>query len=148
MVKKDMAIEKERERERERERKRERERFMMLGKEAEDFYPIGISRTGLRLSRPMQNQGFQSVRTVDMFPFPSALTCKAGLPLEARIPRFWDSAVLVISRTGADTVCSFSPQCGPKGPVSVPGFCISIFCYTDKSERPSCGSRPRTRLTG
>ena len=62
-----------------------------------------------RLSRPRPDQGFQSVRTDDMFPFPSAQTCEVGLPSEARIPRFWDNVVLVISGIGTDTVCSFSP---------------------------------------
>ena len=47
-----------------------------------------------------------------------------------------------------DIVCSFSPQCGLEGPVSVPGCCTSIFYYTDKPERPGYGSRPRTGLTG
>ena len=45
---------------------------------------------------------------------PSALTFEAGLPSEARIPKLWDSAVPVISGTGTDAVCSFSPSAGQR----------------------------------
>ena len=38
-----------------------------------------------------------------------------------------------------DTVCSFSPQCGPEGPVLVLGCYTSAFCYTDRPERLGYG---------
>ena len=49
-----------------------------------------------------------------MFPLPSTRTFEAGFPSEARIPGFWDSAVLVKSGIGAETVCFFLPQCRPE----------------------------------
>ena len=83
-----------------------------------------------------------------MFPLPSTRTCEARLPVEAGILGIQNTLVPVISGTGADTVCSFSPQCGPKGPVSVSGCCSGAFCYTDRSESSEYGSRPRTELMG
>ena len=85
------------------------------------------------------DQGFYPVRTADMFSLPSARTCEAGLTSEERIPGFWDSA---------DIVCSFSPQCGSEGLVSVLGCCIGAFCYTDRLERLEYGSRSRTGFMG
>ena len=75
---------------------------------------------------------------------PSAWTFEAGLPLETRFPRLWDTSVPFISGTGADTVCSLSPQCGLEEPASVSRCCTRAFCYT---KRPGYGSRSRTRLT-
>ena len=46
-----------------------------------------------------------------------------------------------------DTVCSFSPQCGPKGPVSVPRCGANAFCYIDWPRRPRYGLRSRAWLT-
>ena len=43
---------------------------------------------------------------------PSARTCEVGLPSEARIPGFRDSAFAVISGTGTDTICSPYPSMG------------------------------------
>ena len=79
---------------------------------------------------------------------PSAWTFKARLPSEARIPGIWDTSVQVISETGADPVCSFSPQYGPEGLVSVSRCCTGTFFYTDRLKRPEYGSKPRTGLTG
>ena len=70
------------------------------------------------------------------------------LPAEARIPGIWDTSVPIISGTGADTVCSFSPQCGPEGPIPVLGCCTGAFCYADRPERLGFGSRSRIELTG
>ena len=47
--------------------------------------------------------------------------------------------------TSTDTVCSFSPQCGPEESALVSGCCTGAFCYI---ERPGYGPRPRTGLTG
>ena len=47
-----------------------------------------------------------------------------------------------------DTVCSFSPQCGLEGPVSISGCCTGAFSYTYRPERPGYGSRLRTGFTG
>ena len=55
------------------------------------------------------DQGFYPARIDDMLFLPSAWTYEAGLPLEARISWYWDGAVPIISGTGADVVCSFSP---------------------------------------
>ena len=90
-----------------------------------------ISGTGLRPSGPRPYQGFQSVRTDDMLFLPSSWTYEARFPSEARIPGFKDIAVLVISRISTDTVCSFSPQCGLEGLVSVPRCSVGTFCYID-----------------
>ena len=49
-------------------------------------------------------------RADDMLLFPSAWTYEAGLPTEAWIQGFWANVVPVISGTGVDTVCSFSPS--------------------------------------
>ena len=100
---------------------------------------------GPRPLGPRLDQGFQSVRTDDMLFLPSAWTYEAGLPSETRILGFWDNVIPVISGIGVDTVCSFSPQCGPEGPVSVPGCGASSFYYTDWLERPGYGSRSRAR---
>ena len=83
-----------------------------------------------------------------MLPLSSALAHETGLSTEAGIPELWDSVVPVISGTDADTVCSFSPQYEPEGPVSVPGCCTSTFCYTDGAERLGYGLRLWTGLTG
>ena len=88
------------------------------------------------------------IRTDDMFPLPSAWTCETRLPIKVGIPRIQDTTVPVISGTGVDTVCSFSPQCGPDGPISVSRCGIGTVYYTDRPERPGCGLRPRTGLTG
>ena len=73
--------------------------------------------------------------------------CETGLPSEAGIPGLWDTSVLVINGTCTDAICSFLPQCGPEGPVSISGCCTSAFCYTEGPKRPKYGSRSRTGLT-
>ena len=114
----------------------------------EDFYPTRISGTRSQLSGLRLDQGFQSVRIDDMFPLPSARTCEKRLPVEAGIPRIRNTAVPVISGTGADTVCFFSPQCRPERLVSVSGCDTGAFCYTNRPERSGYGSRSRIKLTG
>ena len=84
-------------------------------------------------------------RTTMMFPLPSARTSEARLPSEARILGFWDNTFPIISRTGADTICSFSTQCRPEGSISVPRCCTTAFCYTDWPKRLGCGSRQGSR---
>ena len=71
-----------------------------------------------------------------------------GLPPKARIPRFRDNAVLVISGIGAYTVYSFTPQCGSEELVPVPGCSTGAFDYIDRLKRPKYGSRSRIGLTG
>ena len=83
-----------------------------------------------------------------MLPLPKAWAHETGLSTKARIPEVWDNVVLVISGISADTVCSFSPQCRPKGPVLVSGCCTGSFGNTDRLERPGYGSRSRPRFTG
>ena len=83
-----------------------------------------------------------------MLSLPSAWAYETRLSTKADIPKLWDSAVPVINGTGMDIVCSFSPQCEPEGPVSVPGCCTGAFGYTDRPERPGYGSRSRPRLPG
>ena len=61
-------------------------------------------------------------------------------------PRVLGSAVPVISGTGVDLVCSFSPQCGPEGPVLVLGCYAGTLDYTYMPKRPVYGSRSRARL--
>ena len=103
---------------------------------------------GPRLSGLRPDQGFQSVRIAHMFPLPSARTCETILPAEAGIPGIRDTLVLVISKTGADTVCSFSPQCGLEGPVSVLRCGTGAVCYTDRPERLGYRRKLRTGLMG
>ena len=74
-------------------------------------------------------------------------TYEARLPLEARIPGFRDSAVPVINGIGKNIVCSFTPQCEPEEPASVPGCCTSAFCYIYMVERLGYGLRSRVGLT-
>ena len=83
-----------------------------------------------------------------MLPLPSAWAYETRLSIEAGIPKLWDNVVPVISGTGADTVCSFSPQCWPDGPVSVSECFIGAYGYTDRIESPGYGSRLRPRLLG
>ena len=83
-----------------------------------------------------------------MLSLPSAWEHEMGLSTEAGIQELWDSAVPVISGTGADTVCSFSSQCRLEGPVSISGCCTSALCYTDRPARSGYGSRSRRGFTG
>ena len=76
----------------------------------------------------------------DMLSLSLAWTHETRLFTEAGIPELWDSAVLVISGIGANTVCSSSPQ-WLEGLVLVSGCCTDAFCYTDRLERPRYGSR-------
>ena len=85
-----------------------------------------------------------------MLLLPSAWENETGLSTEAGIPELWDIAVPIISGIDADTICSFSPQCGLEGPVSVSGCCTGAFYYTDRLERQGygsgSGSKSRLRL--
>ena len=53
-------------------------------------------------------------RTDDMLLLPSAWANEKGLSTKAGILELWDSAVPVISGTGVDIVCSFSPSAGQR----------------------------------
>ena len=115
---------------------------------AEDFYHSSVSRTGTCLSGPMPDQGFQSVRTDDMFPLPIARTCEMRFPAKAGIPGIWDTRASIVSGTCAEAVCSSLPKHGPGEPTLVSGCYTGAFYYTDRLERPRYGLRLRTRLTG
>ena len=73
-------------------------------------------------------QGCQSGRADGVLPFQAARTYEEGLPPEIGIPRFRDSAVLVSSRTGEDSLYSSTAQYRPEEPVSVSGTCTGTFC--------------------
>ena len=96
---------------------------LLQGKVAEDFGPTSVL-------------GTESARTDDMFLLPSAWTYEAGLPEEARILRFWASAVPVLSGTCANIVCSFSPRYGSEESVSIAECYASTFGSTDRPEGP------------
>ena len=70
---------------------------------------------------------FPISQDIDVLFLPSAWTYEKGLPSKARIPGFWDNAVLIISGIGGDIVCSFSPQCGSKEPASISGVAQAPF---------------------
>ena len=62
-----------------------------------------------------------------------------GLPLETGILGFWDSIVPVSSRTGEDTVRSFTARYRPKELVSVSGSYTGTSRFTGRPERPEYG---------
>ena len=70
--------------------------FFKFGKEAEDFCPTSAPGTG-------------PAKPDDMLLLPSAWTYEAGLPPEARIPRFRHSAAPDISGIGTDIIYSSTP---------------------------------------
>ena len=74
-----------------------------------------------------------------MLPLSSDWTNEKGLPLEIRIPRFWDSTVPVGNRTGEDIVRSCTAWYRPKGPVSVSGSYPDTSHFTSRPERPEYG---------
>ena len=80
-----------------------------------------------------------------MFPLPTAWTYETGLPPKARIPEFRDSAIPVISGTGAKIVYSSTPLYRSKEPVPVPRCCTGTFRYLDRPERPKHGLRQSHR---
>ena len=79
---------------------------------------------------------------------PTTWACETGLPPETGFPGFLDSIVPVSCRIGEDIVHSSTPQYGSEEPVSVAGCYTSTFGSTDGPERPECGSRSGTWLTG
>ena len=50
-----------------------------------------------------------------MLPLSAAWTCEKGLPLEARIPKLWDTTVFGTNGVFTNIVSSFLPQDGAKG---------------------------------
>ena len=74
-----------------------------------------------------------------MLPLSAAWTHEEGLPPETGIRGFWDSTVLVSSKTGEDTVRSSTAWYRPKGPVSVSGSYAGTPHFTGRAERPEYG---------
>ena len=93
-------------------------------------------------------QGYYLTRAEDMFLFPPAWTLETRLSSEARILELWDTLVLVISGTFADSFCSSLPHHGPREPVSVSGCYTSPYYFTIRSDGPRHGSRLRLGLIG
>ena len=83
-----------------------------------------------------------------MLPLSTAWTCEKGFPLEAGIPKLWDTIVSGTSGVSIDPICSFLPHDGQNGPVSSTGYCPSAFLVTDRSERPEYGSGQRSGAIG
>ena len=71
-----------------------------------------------------------------MLPLSAAWTHKTGLPRETGIPGFWDSIVLVSSRTGEGTLRSSTARYRPGEPVSVSGSYAGTPHFTGRPERP------------
>ena len=74
-----------------------------------------------------------------MLPLSATWTHEEGLPLETRIPGFWDSIVPVSSRTGEDTVRSSTAWYMPEGSVLVSGSYQGTSHFTGRPERPEYG---------
>ena len=74
-----------------------------------------------------------------MLPLSAALTHEEGLPSEAGISGFWDSTVLVSSRTGEDTVRSSTARYRLERPVSVSGSYTGTPHITGRPKRPEYG---------
>ena len=103
---------------------------------------------GSRPSGPGTDQGCQSGWADGVLPLPAARTHEEGLPPKTRIPGFWDSAVLVSSRTREDTIYSSTARYRLEEPISVSKSCMGTSRYTGRPERPGYGPRQRTRPTG
>ena len=69
----------------------------------------------------------------------AAWTHEMGLPPEIGIPWFWDSIVLVSSRTGEDTVRSSTARYRPEELISVSGSYAGTPHFTGRPERLECG---------
>ena len=82
-----------------------------------------------------------------MLPLPAAWTYEERLPLEKRIPGFWDSTISVSGRTGEDTIHSSTAWYRPKEPVSVSRSYTDTSHYTTRPERQEYEPRQRTRPT-
>ena len=74
-----------------------------------------------------------------MLPLSAAWTHEEGLASETRISGVWDSIVPVSSRTGEDTVCSFTARYRPEEPVSVSESYTGTSHFTSRPERPEYG---------
>ena len=74
-----------------------------------------------------------------MLPLSTAWTHEEGLPLKTGIPGFWDSIVLVSSKTGEDTVHSSTARYRPEEPVSVLGSYTGNSHFTSRPERIEYG---------
>ena len=74
-----------------------------------------------------------------MLPLSTALTHEEGFRLETGNPGFWDSTVLVSSRTREDTVRSSTARYRLEEPVSVSGSYTGTSHFTSRPERPEYG---------
>ena len=74
-----------------------------------------------------------------MLPLSAAWTHEEGLPLEIGIPGFCDSTIPISSRTGEDTVRSFTARYRPERPISVSGSYTGTSHFTGRPERPEYG---------
>ena len=74
-----------------------------------------------------------------MLPLSAAWTHEEGLPLETRIPGFWDSTVPVSSRTGEDTIRSSTARYRLERPVSVSRSYTGTSHFTGRPERLDYG---------
>ena len=85
------------------------------------------------------DESCQSGGTDGVLPLSAAWTHETGLPLETRIPGFWDITVPISSRTGEDIVHSSTARYMPEGPVSVSGSYMGTLHFTGRPERPEYG---------
>ena len=93
-------------------------------------------------SRPSGPGTYESCRSGGadgVLPLSAAWTDEEGLPPKTGIPGFRDSAVLVNSRTGEDTVCSSTARYRPEEPVSISGTYTGTSHFTGRPERPEYG---------
>ena len=74
-----------------------------------------------------------------MLPLSAAWTHEEGLPSETGIPGFWDSTVLVSSRTGEDTVHPSTARYRPERLVSASRSYTGTSHFTGRPERPEYG---------
>ena len=85
------------------------------------------------------DESCQSGGTDGVLPLSAAWTHEIGLPPETGIPRFWDITVPVNSRTGENTVHSFTARYRPEGPVSVLGSYTGTPHFTGRPRGQSMG---------
>ena len=62
----------------------------------------------------MSAPGTRPGKADDMLLLPSSWAHEKGFSTNARILELWDNTIPVISGTGADRVCSFSPSAGQR----------------------------------
>ena len=92
-----------------------------------------------RPSGPGTDESFQSGGAYGMLSLLATRTHEEGLPPKTGIPGFWDSTVLVSSRTGEDKVRSSTASNRPEEPVSVSWIYTGTSHFTGRAERPEYG---------